>query len=284
MSRRHVEEGRLDLCRLDQRTANVRVHRRVPADVLVHEVNSHDAVRRQFDHNDAVKTGARKELRRQRWQRLRHPAWLGTLRRTRPLSYHWGAERGTPIDRYFIERFLTEHRGDIRGRVLEVMDDRYTRRFGDGVERSDVLDIDAANGRATIHADLGAPNSLPTAEFDCFVLTQTLQFIPDLESALGSARDALREGGVLLATLPVVSKIDRGAGVAGDYWRFTVASATRAFAAAFGQDRIQVTSFGNVLVSVAFLMGMAVEDLKQRELDFVDEYFPLLVAVRAVRA
>ena len=33
-----------------------------------------------------------------------------------------GRDRGTPIDRHYIERFLDEHRADIRGRVLEVRD------------------------------------------------------------------------------------------------------------------------------------------------------------------
>ena len=42
---------------------------------------------------------------------------LGTIRRTTPLSDHWGRERGTPVDRYYIERFLAAERDVIRGRV-----------------------------------------------------------------------------------------------------------------------------------------------------------------------
>src|SRR5207248_3252340 len=34
-------------------------------------------------------------------RRLSRPAWLGTLRRTRPLSDVWGFDRGTPVDRYY---------------------------------------------------------------------------------------------------------------------------------------------------------------------------------------
>src|SRR5690349_22309374 len=41
--------------------------------------------------------------------------WLNT----RPLSQSWGFDRGTPIDRYFIESFLARHADAIRGRVLE---------------------------------------------------------------------------------------------------------------------------------------------------------------------
>src|SRR5262249_48893960 len=57
----------------------------------------------------------------------------GGLQRTSPLSPSWGSDRGTPIDRYYIDRFLGAHRQDIRGRVLEVRDANYTKRFGDTV-------------------------------------------------------------------------------------------------------------------------------------------------------
>src|SRR3954451_1583936 len=135
-----------------------------------------------------------------RLRRLRKPAILGTLRRTRPLSDSWGRDRGTPVDRYYIERFLHEHRTDIRGRVLEVKDAGYTTRFGVGVSASAVLDVDATNPHATIVADLAWADGVGSESFDCFVLTQTLQLIPDLRAALVHARRLLRPGGVLLAT------------------------------------------------------------------------------------
>ncbi len=229
-------------------------------------------------------TSARQERLRQRLRRLRQPAFLGTVRRTAPLSAHWGFERGTPVDRFYIERFLQEHRGDIRGRVLELMDARYATRFGVDVTQVDVLDIDPANPHATITADLEDPDSLPSNAFDCFILTQTLQFVYDVGAALTAAHSALRFGGVLLATLPSVSKIDRSAGVDGDYWRFTVASATRLFGSVFGEDNVAVEPHGNVLAAVAFLMGMAADELKTRELEEQDDFFPVVVCVRAVKS
>src|SRR6266478_325221 len=124
---------------------------------------------------------------RQRLRRLARPAWLGTLRRTTPLSDHWGFDRGTPLDRYYIERFLEEHCQDIRGRVLEVRDSRYTDRYGTAVQRRDVLDIDPRNPNATIVVDLATADAIPPDQFDCFVLTQTLQFIYDTRAAVAHA-------------------------------------------------------------------------------------------------
>ena len=62
----------------------------------------------------------------QRLNRLRRPGWLGISHRTTPLSEYWGYDRGLPVDGYYIERFLAEHRYDIQGRVLEVKDNAYT--------------------------------------------------------------------------------------------------------------------------------------------------------------
>ena len=95
--------------------------------------------------------------------RLRRPAILGTLRRTRPLSDVWGFDRGTPVDRYYIERFLASRRSDIRGRVLELMDSGYTELYGTGVTQADVLDIDASNPKATIVDDLTTGESAARA-------------------------------------------------------------------------------------------------------------------------
>jgi SAM-dependent methyltransferase len=189
-----------------------------------------------------------------------------------------------PIDRYYIERFLAEHRGDIRGAVLEVGSRRYTEQFGSGVTMSDVLDSDPTNPVATVVADLSDAQGVSAGRFDCFVLTQTLQFVFALDAAIREAHRMLRPGGVLLATMPSVSRIDRRGGGDGDCWRFTTASAQRLFGAVFGEDRIDVRAYGNVLAAIGFLTGLAREELTDHELDVEDELFPVLIGIRATRA
>ena len=64
---------------------------------------------------------------------LRPPAGqvcMGHLRQLTPISYEFGYDRGQPVDRYYIENFLSRHADDIRGRVLEIGDNHYTRTFG----------------------------------------------------------------------------------------------------------------------------------------------------------
>lgn len=218
---------------------------------------------------------------RRRLQRLVHPAHFGTLRRTRPLSDSWGWDRGTPVDRYFIARFLEEHRSDIRGRVLEVRDAIYTERYGTQVDDYDVVDVDATNPNVTIVTDLEVAAGIPSNSYDCFVMTQTLQVIYDFRSAVWQAYRILRPGGVLLATVPALSKLTQ---YPSDYWRFTPAACSMLFESVFGVGSVDVRSYGNVLTGIAFLTGIACEELSQRELLVKDDLLPMLVTVRAVKA
>lgn len=212
------------------------------------------------------------------------PIDWGGLRRLEPVSRVWGTDRGQPIDRYYIERFLERFQKDVRGRVLEVKDPTYTQTFGSGVVRSDVVDIAADNPTATIVADLGGPSALPAEAFDAFILTQTIHIIYDVRRVLENAAQALKPGGILLATVPCVSRLDYESGREGDFWRFTPASARRLFEAAFPGGEVEVEAFGNVLACCGFLMGLAAGDLAPAELDRSDPYFPLVLCVRAVKA
>jgi SAM-dependent methyltransferase len=218
-----------------------------------------------------------------RLRRLVRPAMLGTLRRTRPLSNDFGYDRGTPVDRYYIERFLDQHRSDIKRRVLEVKEPLYTKQFGHAIERSDILDIDAGNLDATFVADLAQGEALPADCFDCFILTQTLQYIYRADAAVFHAHRVLQPGGVLLATLPTVSRLSYRPDIAPDYWRFTAAACSKLFGDTFRSENVTVRAHGNVLTCMAFLTGMAVEDLKRSELETDDPLFPLIVTVRAVK-
>jgi len=224
----------------------------------------------------------RRALRKWR-RRATRPVRLGTLRSRVPLSDHFGADRGTPIDRYYIERFLAQHSQDIRGRVLEIKDPLYISRFGSGVTEAAVLDIDAGNPNATIICDLSAADRVPANQFQCFVLTQTLHMLYDVHGAVHHAHRILQPGGILLVTVPVTSRIMPGNRLDNDFWRFTEGSCQRLFGDVFGPSNIQVRPYGNLLSSLAFLAGMAREELSARELDTTDPYYPVVIALRAVK-
>lgn len=214
------------------------------------------------------------------------PVHWGDLRRLTPISRVFGLDRGLPVDRHYIETFLKAHHQDIRGDVLEVGGDEYTRRFGaERVRRGDVLHAVEGHSKATIVGDLAKGRGIPSAAFDCIILTQTLQHIFDVRSAVTHALGALRPGGVLLATMPGISQISRyDMDRWGDYWRFTSLSARRLFETALPVHDLTVETHGNVLAATAFIQGLAAEDLTPDELALRDSDYELVITVRAVRA
>lgn len=205
----------------------------------------------------------------------------GDLRRTAPISADWGFDRGKPVDRVYIEAFMTRHASDVCGRVCEMANRDYTLYFGGGrVTRSDVLDIDAKNPLATVIADLTAPGGLPENVFDCFILTQTISYIYDCGAALANAYGSLAAGGVLLVTVPSIIKYHREPE---DHWRFTPESLARLVAERCPGARAEVQGYGNLVVATAFLQGIAAQELGPEELEFNDPAYPIVVSARIVK-
>jgi SAM-dependent methyltransferase len=233
---------------------------------------------------EALKARVRKHPGAKRLRRLVHPAWMGTLRRTMPLSPSFGGDRGRPVDRYYIEQFLNQYRQDIHGSILEVKDNSYAARFATGAFHCEVLDINPANPHATVIADLQQADSIDSGTFDCFLLTQTIGLIPNVAAALRHAHRILKPGGVLLLTAPGLgSRATERAEAPADYWRFTQDAIAELVHPMFGAENVQLHSYGNVLSAVALLMGIAEEELSPGELDVNDRRFPVVVTARAVK-
>lgn len=218
------------------------------------------------------------------WRRPQSVRW-GNLRRLTPVSRVFGLDRGQPIDRYYIERFLQKHSADIRGRVLEIGNSTYTRQFGrQQVTCSEVLHVTAGNPRATVIGNLETAEGVPQECFDCVILTQTLPYIYDIKAAVANVYAALKPGGVLLATLSGISQISRyDMERWGDYWRFTSLSARRLFEEVFPPANVTVEAHGNVLAAIAFLHGLASHELSGQELDFHDPDYEVSIMLRAVK-
>ena len=205
---------------------------------------------------------------------------FGDLRRLTPMSSAFGFDRGLPVDRHYIESFLARNASDVRGRVLEVGDAAYTRRFGGQlVSRSDVLHVNDHNPHATIVADLAHGDAIPSAAFDCVILTQTLHLVYDVRAAVATLRRILAPHGACLITVPGISQIDSGTWRDSWYWAFTPASLRRVLAESFGTS-VDVQSFGNVLTASAFLYGLSASELTSEELAVGDASYPVIVAAR----
>jgi SAM-dependent methyltransferase len=210
---------------------------------------------------------------------------FGGLQRLEPFSRAFGTDRGLAIDRFYIERFLAARRADIRGRVLEIGEDTYTRRFGgDQVTRSDVLHVHDRNRQATIVGDLADAPHIPDDSFDCIILTQTLQLVFDLQSAMRTLHRILAPGGVLLVTVPGISQVAVHSEWGKTwYWAFTSLALERLLREHMMAADVGIEVHGNVLTSTAMLYGLASEEMTAEALDTPDPEYQVMILARATK-
>lgn len=121
---------------------------------------------------------------------------------------------------------------------------------------------------------------LPPNSFDCVILTQTLQYLFDVPTALKQVRDSLRPGGVLLLTAPGVAPVSLDDWRDSYYWRFTAPAVERLLGQLFGTA--EVLPFGNLYAATAFLHGAAAEELDEAKLQPVMDEYAVVIAARAV--
>ena len=201
-----------------------------------------------------------------------------------PISREMSYDRGLPIDRYYMEKFLERNSTDIQGCVLEIGDNSYTLRYGGArVEKSEVLNVTEENPLTTIVADL-AKADLPLNQFDCIVLTQTLHSIYDLQSALNTLHRILKPCGVLLVTFPGLTRRSLNELSGSRYGSLTSDSAKQLFGEIFQPSNVTVEACGNVLTTSAFLYGFSADELRQEDLEYRDPAYDLLITVRARKA
>jgi hypothetical protein len=214
-----------------------------------------------------------------RLRRTLRPVRWGSLRRLEPVSPYWGSERGTPVDRPYIDSFFAANADAIRGRVLEVRDAGYTTRHGRGVTSIDLVDIDPRNDSATIIADLADEGSLPSSSFDCAVIAQTLVYARDPFATVANVWQSIAPGGTLLLTTPALARVDPAA-MDDDRWHLTVAGLREVVRRACPEGSATVSGFGNPVTAIAFLEGIAAEELTAAELAATHPSFPIVVAAR----
>jgi hypothetical protein len=215
--------------------------------------------------------------------RKKNPVSFQDLTRTEPVSSIFGLDRGIPIDRYYIDKFLRQNSELIKEHTLEIGESYYSKRLGgEKVKALHVLHADPANKAATIIGDLTDTSTLPESAMDCFICTQTFNFVFDVQKAVAGAHYLLKPGGVLLATVAGICQISRyDMDRWGDYWRFTTASVQKLFEPVF-KGGVQIESFGNVMAACAFLQGVAVEDLPDPSLlDRHDPDYQILITIIA---
>jgi hypothetical protein len=195
------------------------------------------------------------------------------------VSRVFGLDRGSSIDRYWIESFLARHSSDAAGSALEVGGTGYITRFFPR-QRPHHLELADDGTPNCVVRDLEAGPPAAAGAFDTFVATQVFNFIYETRAALRSAAALLNPGGVMLGSVGGITQVSRyDADRWGHYYSFTVQSWERLLREAF--DEVHVEVFGNVDSACAFLNGLCAEEVDRAVLDHHDPDYPVLLCFRA---
>lgn len=197
----------------------------------------------------------------------------------KPVSRRCGYERGTPIDRYYMEKFINTNQEYIFGRVMEVADLQYTQKFEKHVRESLIMHVEGwGKNVVQINLETGAGVTAYTDSLDCFICTQTIQMIYDMGAAIHNIYRMLKKGGTALVTIAGIAALSLYDYYNwGEYWRVTPKSLRLLMEEVFDKNKIEIFSYGNVKTTIAFLYGLCMEDMKEADFAYDDEQFPMLI-------
>lgn len=203
----------------------------------------------------------------------------------KPQSYRamdevFGESRGTPIDRYYIEKFLSGRKNFKRDiKVLEVGDSNYSKKYFPNAKHF-VLEYESGSPgliiKKTLLLDLGSETLSIAGEFDVIIVPQTLNFIFNVQQAADNLVNLLRPGGQMLITSGFISQLstydyDRW----GEFWRLT----DKALAKIFSNVNVSVTTnqYGNLSAALLLLQCYSVEDVRKLGLlDHSEQCYPVI--------
>lgn len=207
---------------------------------------------------------------------------FGTLRSPEPVNIAFGMQKGTPIDRVYIDNFLEKNRSFIKGNVLEIGEPVYAQRFGQP-EEYEVKILSFMEGEGVDY--VGRLENMPQItdeSLDCIILVQTLHYVFNMFDALDEMYRVLKPGGAVLCCVPGLSQISRyDMDMWGDRWRLTNLSARELFETKFESQNIEIETYGNALAATAFIQGIPAEKLRKKELAVRHEDYQILVTIVA---
>ena len=199
-----------------------------------------------------------------------------------PLTRNFGVRRGTPIDRYFIDKKISNFLESLdkkkkKYRGLEIGGFHYLRRNSSVYEAFELVQSSSKGFKDNVICkDLNIPydGEFENIEkFDFIVCTQVLNFVKDDINSLQVMNKLLNKNGIIIGSVTgMISPLSMY-----DYerWGAYRGYTDQGLKALFERTNysINIETFGNFDLSCEFLNGSVVEDLDEDILNFKDPLF-----------
>jgi len=200
----------------------------------------------------------------------------GDLKKPVPICQICGFTRGTPIDRYYLSKFITEIRPQVVGKILEIGGTPKDKDFYDlnAGTSYQILNLEASPG-VDIVGDVHEPSIIDAESFDSIILFNVLEHCYAPWIAVENIYKWLKPGGKCFAMVPSAVRIHT---TPKDYWR-PLPDAFAWMFRNFSQQKLYV--YGNTTTVIASYHGIAVEELTPDELDAFHPDYPVATCIVA---
>lgn len=200
----------------------------------------------------------------------------GDLRRGKPFCNEFGFERGTPIDRYYLDKFISSIRHLVKGKVVEI-GGALSNREQYGFENTSTYDaVDLLSSPfVNICGDIHESNLLKPDYYDTILLFNVLEHCHTPQKVVDNIHNWLASSGYCLAIVPNAQRIHNNPG---DYWRILPDGMKTLFQ---NFAKVQVTTYGSPTSLIASYMGIAAQELTHDELTEINPLYPVTTCLVA---
>jgi SAM-dependent methyltransferase len=199
----------------------------------------------------------------------------GDLRRTQPLCQFFGFTRGTPIDRYYLNRFVESIRDEVRGITLEIGGEKQNRDLFGFKCATEYRVLDLPGLSDDVAGDVSRRDTFAENTFDSIVIFNVLEHCERPQQVVDNIHRWLQPGGKAFVLVPTAQKLHPAPG---DYWR-PLPQGLQSLFRAFSKH--ETRTYGNIATVIASFHGIAAEELTGEELDFNHPDYPVVSCIIA---
>ena len=200
----------------------------------------------------------------------------GDFKRPMPICQAFGLTRGTPVDRYYLSKFIEIVQPQIKGNILEIGGTPKDKDFYEVNQGSSyrILNIEAGPG-VDIVGDVHDVSIVEKESLDSIIIFNVLEHCYAPWIAVENILTWLKPGGKCFAMVPSAIRVHA---TPQDYWRPLPDAFVYIFRN-FSQQQLYV--YGNPITAIAGYQGIATEELTPEELDNFHPDYPVATCMVA---
>lgn len=203
---------------------------------------------------------------------------FGDFKRQQPFCPQFGNLRGSPVDRYYLDKFIEEIRSEVKGITLEIGGNEANQEQYKFTNVKFYLTMDLQGEDLDIVGDAHDPGAVDEASLDTVVLFNVLEHCERPWQVVDNIYRWLKPDGQVFCMVPNAQRVHR---VPQDYWRI-FPDALNSLFARFPRRKLYV--YGNPLTTLAAYYGIAAEELSREELDYYHENYPVANCIHAQKS